>query len=136
DPRIGAACPKIRFADDAVEVELTVPTHRPGRGDGRDLGVRCSGARVNGVDVWSRAQLVSGFWGDEPMPPAEAGGQWTGPVARLRLPVTAPPPRLELRLAATTSVTVAAVSGTRRTALTVATEPAWFTVASDAAPVA
>jgi GT2 family glycosyltransferase len=136
DPRIGAACPKIQFADDAVELELTVPTHRPGRGDGRDLGVRCSGARVNGVDVWSRAQLVSGFWGDEPMPPAEVGGQWTGPVARLRLPVTGTAARLELRLAATTPVMVEAVSGTRRRALTVGPEPAWHAIETDATPVA
>jgi hypothetical protein len=136
DPRIGAACPKIRFADDAVELDLTVSTHRPGRGDGRDLGVRCSSARVDGVDVWSRAQLVSGFWGDEPMPPAEAGGQWTGPVARLRLPVTGPAPRLELRLAAAAPVAVAATSGTAHTALAVDAEPSWHPIASDATPVA
>jgi len=134
DARIGAACPKILFADDAVEIELTGPTHRPGRGDGRELGVRCSGARVDGVDVWHRAQLVSGFWGDEPMPPAEAGGQWTGAVARLRLPVTGTAPHLELRLAASEPLTVTATSGTRSTALAVATEPAWHAIASDATP--
>ena len=136
DPRIGAACPTIRVADAAVELELTGPTHRPGRGDGRDLGVRCSSARVNGVDVWTRAQLVAGFWGDEPMPPAEAGGQWTGPVARLRLPVAGNAASLELRLAAAAPVTVAATSGTAHTSLPVDIEPAWYTIASDATPVA
>jgi len=135
DARIGAACPKILLAADSITVELTTPTHRPGRGDGRELGVRCSGARVDGADAWSRAQLVSGFWGDEPMPADEAGGQWTGPVARLRLPVTGAEPRLELRLAAAEPVTVAATSGTRSTALDVGTEPRWHAISTDASPV-
>ena len=43
DARIGAACPKILFADDAVEVELTSPTHRPGRA--RNLPLRWTGRR-------------------------------------------------------------------------------------------
>ena len=136
DPDVGAACPKILLADDAVEIELAVPTHRLGRGDGRELGVRCSGARVDGVDVWPRAQLVSGFWGDEPMPPDERGAQWTGATAHLRLPVTTATPHLELRLAAAAPVTVAATSGARRTVVEVGTEPAWHTVATDATPVA
>src|SRR5439155_516536 len=71
-----------------------------GRGDARDLGVRCSGARVDGVDVWDQVQLVEGFWGDEPMPADEPGGQWTSATARLRVPALASRPRVELRLAA------------------------------------
>jgi len=135
DPSIGAACPKLRFATDAVEAELAVPTHRRGRGDGRDLGVRCSGARVDGVDVWDRVQLVEGFWGDEPMPNGEAGGQWTGATARLRVPALTPMPRIELRLAADEPASVDAKSGSLHTTLAVGTEPAWHAVETDAVPV-
>jgi GT2 family glycosyltransferase len=135
DPSIGAACAKLLFADDAIEVVLAAPTHRRGRGDGRDLGVRCSGARVDGVDVWDRVQLVDGFWGDETMPAAEAGGQWTAATARLRVPAHGPAPRLELRLAADAPVSVGAESGSRRTTLAVEREPAWFVIDTDATPM-
>jgi len=135
DPSIGAACAKLLFAADALEVALTVPTHRRGRGDGRDLGVRCSGARVDGLDVWDRVQLVDGFWGDEPMPAEESGGQWTAATARLRVPALTPTPRIELRLAANEPTSVDAASGTRRTTLPVGREPAWYSIESDATPV-
>lgn len=86
DPRLGAACPKILFADRFVEIEVESETHRRGRGDRRALGVRIAGARVAGVDVWQRTQLVDGFWGWEPDATERAGAEWTGAVARLRLP--------------------------------------------------
>jgi GT2 family glycosyltransferase len=136
DPGVGAACAKLLFATDAIEVSLTVPTHRRGRGDGRDLGMRCSGARVDGVDVWERVQLVEGFWGDEPMPVDEPGGQWTTAAARLRVPATRTGARIELRLAADAPVTVDAASGTRRTTLAVGAEPAWHAIETDATPLA
>jgi hypothetical protein len=126
------------LAADSITVELTVTTHRPGRGDRRDLGVRCSGARVDGIDVWDRVQLVSGFWGAEPMPEAEAGGQWTTATAELRVPAAGPAPRIELRLAAGATVepvALEAVSGTRRTRVDVGSGPAWYVIDSDAAPV-
>jgi GT2 family glycosyltransferase len=135
DVRIGAACPKMLLATDSIAVELTATTHRPGRGDARDLGVRCSGARVDGADVWDRVQLVSGFWGAEPMPADQAGGQWTSGTAQLRAPVSGVAPHLELRLAADAPITVDATSGTRHTAHEVGTEPAWYTVETDATPV-
>jgi hypothetical protein len=136
-PDIGAACPKILLSTPAVEITLESPVHRRGRGDRRDLGVRVSGARVHGTDVWGRAQLVEGFWGYEPMPADEPGGQWTGGRARLRVPVAAPSPpgHVELRLAADGPVTVVARSGTAETALVVDRTPAWGVVASDATPV-
>ena len=83
DPGLGAACPKILFAGRFHEVELRSATERRGFGDRRDLGVLVTGARVDGTDVWSRVQLVDGTWGLEP---DTAGGEWTGPVAHLRVP--------------------------------------------------
>jgi hypothetical protein len=139
DPRVGAACPKILLTTPAVEVGLVARTHRRGRGDGRELGVRLSGARVDGTEVWGRTQLVDGFWGFEPMPTAEPGAQWTGATATVRVPVGpgagAGTPEIALRLAADGPTPVAVTSGTATTALVVDREPAWHVVASDATPV-
>ncbi|MEI8000313.1 MAG: glycosyltransferase [Actinomycetes bacterium] len=135
DPRIGAACPKILLDTPAVECAITAPTHRKGRGDRRDLGVRLSGARVDGVDVWGRTRLVDGFWGYEPTPPAEPGAQWTGARAVVRVPVTgAHPPSVEFRLGADAPTGVRIVSGTRTTECTVGPGAAWHPVATDAVP--
>jgi len=137
DARVGAACPKILFATPAVEILLTTSTHRRGRGDRRDLGARVSGARVGDTDVWDRTQLVDGFWGFEPMPRGEAGGQWTAGTATLRVPVSPgdPDPRIALRLAADTDLHVAATSGSLRTILRVGPAPHWHQVPTDADPV-
>lgn len=131
DTGLGAACPKIVLASPMVEVEVASTTRRRGRGDQRDLGVRVSGARINGTDVWNRTQLVDGFWGFEPMPPVESGGQWTRGVARLRVPVTHEPETrvLEVRLAADDDVTATVRSGDHATEVLVTREPAWHPVA-------
>ena len=139
DPRLGAACPKILLAARSVEVRLSTPTRARGRGDGRALGVRVSGARVgpdgddgdDGDDGWRRTRLVEGFWGVEPMPAGEAGGQWTADDAMLRVPVPGrhAPATVDLRLAADGEVPVIATSGPRRTRLTVGPHPAWHTIA-------
>jgi GT2 family glycosyltransferase len=79
DPALGGACPKILLAGRYRDITLTNPTTRRG---GRDVGVRVSGARVDGIDVWARTQFVRGFWGLEPDGP----GQWTMANAQLWLP--------------------------------------------------
>lgn len=137
DASIGAACPKILLASPAVEIALTSPAHRRGWGDRRDLGVRVSGARVGDTEVWDRVQLVAGFWGYEPMPPGEDRGQWSAPQALLRVPVLdgRPGTSIALRLAADHPVTAIATSGSCTTNLAVGTQPGWFDIRSDAAPV-
>jgi GT2 family glycosyltransferase len=107
DPQLGAASPKILFAGRYRELVLEAPTVRAGRGDRRDLGLRVSGARVDGVDAWSRVQLVEGFWGQEPDGP----GQWTGARARLRLPEGAQA-ELELSAGRACTATVACAAET------------------------
>jgi GT2 family glycosyltransferase len=86
DPGLGAACPKILYAGQFVEVSLQTTTSRRGRGDARDLGVLVAGARVAGEDVWRRVQLVDGFWGPEPAS-GDTAAQWSAASATLRLPV-------------------------------------------------
>jgi len=134
DPRVGAACPKILLAEPAVEIHLEAPTHRRGRGDARDLGVRVSGARVGPADRGRRLQHVAGFWGDEPMPDDEPGGQWTHGHAVLRIP-TGTGGDLALRLAADAPTPVTLRSGTVSSTVTVGRTPAWYPVPSDAVPV-
>jgi GT2 family glycosyltransferase len=121
DAELGAACPKILFSGRFRELVLRAPTVRAGRGDHRDLGVRVSGARVDGVDVWPRVQLVEGFWGREPDGP----GQWTTEQARLRLPEGAQA-ELELSAGDATTTTVACASETVQVA--VGNGAAWHSV--------
>src|SRR5262249_8911925 len=128
NPTLGAACPKILFAARFREVELRSDTHIPGRGDTRRLGVRVSGARVGGSDVWRDTQLYKGFWGPEPGS-EDLTAQWTSGRAIVRVPVTETnlADACELRLAARDSATVTVVSGHRETQLTVGPQPAWHT---------
>jgi hypothetical protein len=109
-------------------VELRSGTHRPGRGDQRRLGVRVSGARAGGSDVWRDTQLVEGFWGPEHGP--ESGYQWTSGRAVLRIPVTeaTPAETCDLRLAADGATHVSTRSGRSEVELEVGREPEWQTV--------
>ena len=132
DRSVGAANPKILFADRFVDVHLGSDAGERGVGDRRPLGVRLSGARVDGHDVWERMQLVSGFWGLEHGVNGEGAFQWTDGQAHLRVP--ADHHRCELRLAADTRRTVMATSGARTTELMVTPAPAWYEVALDGEP--
>jgi GT2 family glycosyltransferase len=127
---IGAAGPKILFASHFREVELRCPTHRPGRFDRRRLGVRLSGSRIDGSDVWRDTQLCEGFWGREEGPEPESSFQWTSGRAVLRVPVAEQKPsdECELRLAAEEATAVTVLSGGREIQLEVGTEPEWHTV--------
>jgi GT2 family glycosyltransferase len=136
NPKVGAACPKILFASQFREIELRSGTRRPGRGDRRRLGVRVSGARAAGSDVWRDTQLVEGFWGPEHGPKPESGYQWTSGRAVVRVPVgeSAPAEACELRLAADGVTPVTARSGRREVEFEVGREPEWHTVPLDGRP--
>jgi len=128
DPSLGAANPKILFADRFVDLHLSSTTAARGLGDRRPLGVRLSGARVEGADAHERLQLVSGFWGLEHGHDGEGPFQWTSGQAHLRVPAGR---ACELRLAADQDRTVVVRSGHHRTELRVTTTPAWYPVAVD-----
>jgi GT2 family glycosyltransferase len=126
DAAVGAASPKILFADRFVDVHLTSVTSARGLSDRRPLGVRISGASVDGVDAWERVQLVSGFWGLEHGPDGEGPFQWTAGDAHVRVPAGQ---ACELRLAADEDRNVSVRSGARQSDLRVTTTPAWYAVA-------
>ena len=136
DPTVGAANPKILFADRFVDVHLTSETAVRGLGDRRPLGVRLSGAKVAGEDVWSRMQLVSGFWGLEHGANGEGTFEWTNGEAHVRLPAGGNdgPPACELRLAADDDRRVVLRSGDRTTEHQLAREPRWYPVALGGEP--
>jgi GT2 family glycosyltransferase len=68
DPGLGAACPKILFADRFVELTIEAATHRRGGGDRRRLGVSVAGARVDGKEGWGRARRPIEPSGPRPRP--------------------------------------------------------------------
>jgi GT2 family glycosyltransferase len=133
---VGAACPKILFASRYREIELRSGTRRPGRGDRRRLGVRVSGTRAGGSNVWRDAQLVEGFWGPEHGAEPESGYQWTSGRAVMRVPVneSTPADECEIRLAADGVTSVTARSGRSEIQLEVGREPDWHTVPLDGRP--
>lgn len=121
DPELGAACPRIVFADRFLDLTITSPTFRPGSGDGRDLGVRLSGVEVDGADAWRDAQRVRGFWGIEHGAGEEALFEWSQAEAVVRVPAGA---AARVRLAAEATKTVA-VDGVD---VEVGPEPRWVDV--------
>jgi GT2 family glycosyltransferase len=141
DESLGAASPRMLFAERFADVHISSPTFVPGAGDQRALGVRVGGARVDGVDRWRDGQFADGTWGIEH---DRRGGtfQWTGDRAVVRLPVglrgaadagrgddagTAIPVA-ELLLSAERPKQVALRSGSAERRVDVGTEPAWVEI--------
>jgi GT2 family glycosyltransferase len=85
DRTVGAVSPRMVFADRFVDVELATPTFVPGTADQRTLGVRVSGAQVDGTDTWSDVQFAKGTWGIE-HDRRGATFQWTSDRAVVRFP--------------------------------------------------
>jgi GT2 family glycosyltransferase len=130
DPKVGAACPKIVLATRFVELRVQSSTWRP-PGDGRDLGVRISGLRAGGDDLFGEAGLGEGSWALEPGPPPEGPFRWLSGEATVRIPVAvdaAPPPSVEVRLAAASATRAVLSGGGEPVEVEVTGEPQWFTV--------
>jgi len=130
DPAIGAASPKILFTGAFVSLMLESSTAVRGLGDRRPLGVRLSGARLDGEEAFGRLHLVDGFWGLEHGHPPEEVFQWTDGTAHLRVPARPDGtlPEVQLRLASDNQRTVVVRSDPDEVKLAVAPEPTWFDV--------
>lgn len=135
DASLGAACPRILFADAFVDLAITAPAARPGRGDPRELGVKVSGLRVDGQDRWRQAQVAEGGHGAETSPAGRY--EWTGSRAVLRVPTGAPGPvgatgptaaRVSVRLSAVEAKQATLGSGDGAVVADVTPEPRWFDV--------
>lgn len=130
EPGLGAACSKMVFLPRFVDVMIESPVFVPGRGDGRELGVRLSGVEVDGKDEWRGTQRLDGFWGLEHGSGDEAAFEWTRGTARLRLPVDPEAtvlPSARVRLAAERDGKVVQLrSGSETVEVTVDQSPRWF----------
>jgi GT2 family glycosyltransferase len=124
DPGLGAACPKILFAPRFVEVRLESLAFVAGRGDPRNLGVRVSGIRVDGVDRTRESHFAEGFYGEERGHGEEAVFHWSGPAGTLRVPAGG---RAEIRVAAERAKTVTIAAA----AADVGTDPRWVEIPLD-----
>lgn len=88
DPQVGAANAKILFADRAAGVEVDVPAAAPlPRGDGRRLGVKVAGVRIDGVRDDDRVSTDEGFHSPDPAGPGEEMARWSGRHGALRVRV-------------------------------------------------
>lgn len=131
DRSAGAACPKILFSTPFVDVHVDSQTRVPGRGEGRALGVRLSGLRVEGVELFRQAQFVDGFGGLEYGDAAEARYRWTVGSAQLRVPIRPGGPvpgGAELRLAADRPTPAVLRSPAGQVEITVGLLPEWHWV--------
>jgi GT2 family glycosyltransferase len=123
NPELGAASPKILLADPFVSVTIQSPTHRRGRGDRRELGVRLRGVRVGGEEALARTKARRGTWGPE------SGGEWTSRAAELLVPVAgAGTAHCELLLDTEGTKRAVTSSGSAQAEFDVDTVPTWFTV--------
>jgi GT2 family glycosyltransferase len=136
DRSLGAACPLMLFEHQYVELAVEVPAERPGPGDPRELGVKLTGARVAGEDVWRRVHVPHGGHGLEVS--GRSSWQWTAGRAVVRVPVRRGEPRpdrIELRAAALSPRAATFCSGRVRTEVEVHERPSWIEVAVDGEPV-
>ncbi len=130
DPGVGAASPKILFTGSFVDILLESSTAVRGLGDRRPLGVRLSGARLDGQDASGRIQMVDGFWGLEHGHNGEAAFQWSNGAAHLRVPARhdGTLPEVQLRLASSSNRTVVVRSDPDEAELAVTQDAAWYDV--------
>ncbi|MEA2686294.1 MAG: hypothetical protein QOE93_1489 [Actinomycetota bacterium] len=130
EPAVGAASPKILFTGMFVDVVLESSTAIQGLGDRRPLGVRLSGARLDGQEASGRVQMVDGFWGLEHGHNGEAAFQWSNGAAHLRVPARPDGtlPRVELRLAAANNRTVVVRSDPEEAELAVTPTADWYDI--------
>jgi GT2 family glycosyltransferase len=131
DAGLGAASARMLFADRFVAVEVTTPTFVPGPADRRELGVRVSGVRVDGVDRWRAAQIPDGSWGIE-HDRAGRTFQWTRDRATVRVPVPdgggPDTPVAGLLLAAETTKAVTLRCGAEERTVMVAPTAEWVSI--------
>ncbi|MCC5953297.1 MAG: glycosyltransferase family 2 protein [Acidimicrobiia bacterium] len=85
DPSVGAACPKMLFADRYVRVDVEAPPFTPGDGDPRSLGIRLFGAVADGDDRWGSVRVEHGCWDLEWA--RDGSFRWTSPTSVLWIPV-------------------------------------------------
>ncbi len=131
DSDLGAACPRILFTNQYLDLTIDTQTIRRGWGDNRDLGVKVSGLRVGDKYLWRHAQFVDGFWGREYERDGGSEYQWTSRSALLRLPVPRKeqaPTTCEVRLSSNRPVTVSLNGSSTIATNLVSDEPAWYEV--------
>jgi hypothetical protein len=133
---IGAVNSKLLFAPRFIDSILESSTQRVA-GDPRDLGVRVSGVRVDGREVWGDAHFLDGFFPAEHGPEPESSFRWTGRLARFRIPVPldSMPARAEMRIASPLARSIKVGPQGRERVLEVGVEPAWFEVPLEGEPI-
>jgi GT2 family glycosyltransferase len=135
DPQLGAAGPKILFRDRYRRLDLSAPVGDGGRLERRALGVRISGVRGSGDDLWGATRFVRGTWGPEWGP--DGPYRWTTDDASLLIPARGhdgDPGPIDLRLDAPRPGAVTFRSAAHTTTAAVTRTPAWHTVVLDGTP--
>lgn len=89
-PDVGAVSAKMLFADRFLSIEIAAPTAAQiNRNDPRDLGMRVSGVRLDGVRADARVSFDEGFYGPE-LPNSdfdEEIARWCGTRGSIRIAI-------------------------------------------------
>ncbi len=134
DPGLGAASPLMLFDHQFVDLGIDVAASRPGRGDPRLLGVRITGLRVDGVDLWRRTQVAGGHG---PEVGRQGRFEWTSGHAVVRVPVERGrpvPSTVQIEVSALEPKAATFQSGPTQTQVPVGPAPTWVTVGLGGAP--
>lgn len=129
DPLIGAACPKIVFADRFQEAVVEVADAARIGNDPRPLGIRVSGARIDGERRDDHLQFDEGFHLPEAphAPDGEEIAIWSNREGRVRVRVgDTPARRLDLRVSSLEPRTLHLSSGSASVSVDGVLEHAWI----------
>jgi GT2 family glycosyltransferase len=127
EPGLGAACPKILFAQRVFDVSIEVSASKADNADRRELGVRLSGARCGAHPI--AVSFDDRWWHMEGGLRNEAWSRWSKGPASVRIPIPVVGTEVDLLLstASPTSVTITS-RGSGKIAAQLTPTPRWISV--------
>jgi GT2 family glycosyltransferase len=115
-PRVGAACPKILFADRFFEIGVETAARTTSGGDPRELGLRLTAVEVDGTEIGDDLAFDERWWLREPGEADELWRRWSKGDAIFRIPADRAGRTLTVWAAALDEGTVTFVVDGRRVA--------------------
>lgn len=133
-PDVGAVSAKMLLHDRFLSIEVSAPgAARINRNDPRELGVRVSAVRLDGVRNDSRVSFDEGFFGPEPTNSDydEEIARWSGGHGSIRIAIDPDQPLpqvVSLRLSCPESRSITLTTDAQETSLEIAADRTWFDI--------